>query len=178
MFTLKTVETKLNDVFKGLPSVSENGKESLVKAWPWIALIFGLLQLLAAWGLWSLIRSAQKLVDLANTLSAYYTTAKPTGLSTMNKMAIYLGIIMLVVDGIILLMAYPHLKTRSRKGWDLLFIGALLNVIYSVVELFINGRGFASFIFSLLGSAVGFYLLFQVRDKYKDSSTRNPKIAS
>ncbi|MBI3624174.1 hypothetical protein HY218_00925 [Candidatus Saccharibacteria bacterium] len=148
----------------------ENAKETLVKAWPWIALVFGVLQLLAAWGLWQLTRFVESLNNLV-----LYTAAKP--ITGFDKTLIYLGVLVLVVDGIILLLAYPHLKLRNHKGWELLFLGALLNVVYGVVELFINGRGIGSFVFSLIGSAVGFYLLFQVRDKYNGIAPRVPKSA-
>lgn len=161
MTSLKSIETKLNDVFKGLPPLPNNGKESLVKAWPWIALIFGVLQLLAAYSLWRLASFVERL----NSWVTYYTATSP--LSATDKAIIYLGVVVLLVDAVILLMAYPHLKTRNRRGWDLLFLGALINVVYGVVQIFINDRGIGSFIFSLLGSAIGFYLLFQVRDKYK-----------
>jgi hypothetical protein len=63
-------------------------------------------------------------------------------------------------------MAYPALVKRERRGWDLLFLGSLLNVLYSVVTIFINGRGMGSFLSGLIGSALAFYLLFQVREKY------------
>lgn len=161
MTSLKSIETKLQDVFKGLPPLPNNAKESLVKAWPWIALVFGILQLLAAYSLWRLTSFVERL----NTLVTYYTAASP--LSATDKMVIYLGVIVLLVDAVILLMAYPHLKTRNRRGWDLLFLGALINVAYGVVQIFISGRGVGSFVFSLIGSTVGFYLLFQVQDKYK-----------
>ncbi len=166
MVTVKTIETKLDNLFKGLPNLSDKSKEALAKAWPWIALVFGILQLFAAYGL-------SRLTSVVSTYATIYAVAQP--LSSLDKLIIYLGVLVLIVDGVILLMAYPHLKTRSRRGWDLLFLGSLVNVAYSVVELFISDRGFGSFIFSLIGSAVGFYLLFQVRDKYKVAGTRNPK---
>lgn len=164
MGTVKSLETKLEGVFKGLPPLSASAKESLAKAWPWLALIFGVLQLAAAWALWGLIRASDVLIDYANEFSYY--TGQRLGYSSMDKTMVYLGVIVLVVDAVILLMAYPALAKRQRKGWDLLFLGALLNVVYSVLTIFIDGRGMGSFIFSLLGSAVGFYLLFQVREKF------------
>jgi hypothetical protein len=161
MSSLKSIEAKLSEVFKALPPLPYNAKESLVKAWPWIALIFGALQLLAAYSLWRLANVVERL----DTLVTYYTAASP--LSSGDKMVIYVASIVLLIDGVILLMAYPHLKTKHRRGWDLLFLASLVNVVYAVVQIFITARGIGSFILSLIGSAIGFYLLFQVRDKYK-----------
>ncbi len=162
---MQVLESQLEGLFKGTPKLPEKSKESLVNAWPWIALVFGVLQLLVAWGLYGALRVATPLLDYATEISRAY--GYNYGLSSTDKMIIYLGLIMLVVDAVILLMAYPKLKTRSKGGWDLLYLGSLVNVAYAVLALFEHGQGVGSFIFSLLGSAVGFYLLFQVKDKYK-----------
>ena len=159
---IKKIEEKLAALFKGLPDLKDGSREALVGAWPWIALVFGILQLFAAWALWGLVRAAESILG---EYSRYYVNY-PEALSGAEKFVIYLGIVVLLVDAVILLMAYPELKKRARRGWELLFLGALLNVAYSFVSLFIHERGFGSFLFSLLGSAVGFYLLFQVRGKY------------
>lgn len=163
MELVKKAETVIAGFFKNAPKLPANSKESLVKAWPWIALVFGVLQLWAAWVLWDLLRA----VDKVSTYFGVYMS-DVYGYSSKDKFFIYLSLAVLVVDAVILLMAYPKLVKREKKGWDLIFLGALVNVVYSVLNLFISGRGFADFLFALFGSAVGFYLLFQVKDKYKN----------
>lgn len=165
MSVVKQLETTIEGLFKSAPPMPENAKKSLVNAWPWIALVFGVLQLLVALGLWGIVSAAERAVNVANTYSMIYA-GQTVSLSALDKTAIYLGLIVLVVDAVILLRAYPELKKRTRRGWDLLFLGSLLNLLYAVVSLFINQRGVGSFVFSLLGSAVGFYLLFQVKSHY------------
>lgn len=166
MGILRQAEDKIGNIFKDAPALSPSSKETLVKVWPWLALIFGILQLSAAWGLWRLARWTSVFSDYANEFSRIYT-GRTVGLEASDKFLIYLGIIILLVDAVILLMAFPELKKRARRGWELLFLGSLINVAYSVLTIFIHGRGFGTFIFSLIGSVIGFYLLFQVRDKYK-----------
>lgn len=162
MELVKKAETALAGIYKGAPKLSNNTKETLVSVWPWLALVFGVLQLWAAWALWDLTRAVDRVTTYLGTyLGGVY------GYSGKDKFFIYLGLIMLVVDAIILLIAFPKLQKRQKSGWDLVFLGALLNVVYSLVNLFITGRGFSDFIFSLIGSAIGFYLLFQVKEKYK-----------
>ena len=165
MELVKNAEKALEGVYKGAPKLSASTKESLAKIWPWLALIFGVIQLFAAWGLWHLTR-------VVNSVATYYgiVTHTSLGYSGKDKLFIYIGIIVLLVDAVILLMAYPKLVKRAKAGWDLLFLGSLLNVVYSVVNLLISGRGFGDFLFSLLGSAIGFYLLFQVKEKYTKSA--------
>lgn len=165
MGSIDQAEKTIGGLFKGAPAMPEKGKETLVKVWPWIALVVGILQLLAAWGVWELTHVANVLNNFANSLNVYGANVN-TGLSAGDKLAIYLGVIVLVVDAVLLLLAFPKLKIRVKQGWDLLFAGALLNVLYAVVAIFINGRGFGSFLFSLIGSVIGFYLLFQVKGKY------------
>lgn len=165
MALVKDLETNLAKIFKDLPHLPESSREGLAKVWPWLALIGGILQLLVAWGLWGLTRVVDYYSDLANSLSVYYT-GRAAGLSSGDKMVIYLGILLLVVDAVILLMAFPKLQKRERGGWDLLFLGALLNLVYAVVTIFIDARGVSSFIGSLVGSALGFYLLFEVQSKF------------
>ena len=166
MKSLKVAEDKLSDVFKGLPPLPDSTKEGLAKVWPWLALVGGIVQLLAAWALWNLANWASRVTDIANSLSVYYGGYQ-AGPSSFDKTVIYAGILLLVVDAVILLMAFPKLQKRLRSGWDLLFLGTLINLLFGVVQIFTYQRGVGSFIGSLIGSALAFYLLFQVREKFK-----------
>jgi hypothetical protein len=81
-----------------------------------------------------------------------------------DKIAIYLGLITLVSEGTVLLLAFSPLKAKMRKGWDLVFLAALINLAYAVISIFISERGIGSSFGSLIVSAIGFYLLFQIKD--------------
>lgn len=93
-----------------------------------------------------------------------------TGPTSFDKTIIYIGVIMLAIDAVILLLAFPKLQKRQKSGWDLLFLGALINLAYGVVQMFTYQRGVGSFIGSLIGSAIAFYLLFQVREKFNGTN--------
>lgn len=164
MSSIKKIEDKMAASFKDLPHLPESSRKGLADIWPWLALIGGILQLVVAFGLWQLTRVVGAYTDLANSLAAY--TGQTVGLTSTDKMVIYLGIVILLADAVILLMAFPKLQQRLRAGWDLLFLAALVNLAYAVVTIFIDGRGLGSFIMSLVGSAIGFYLLFEVREKF------------
>ncbi len=69
MSSLKTVETKLEGMFKGAPALPADAKDWLVRAWPWLALIFGVLQLAAAWGLYRLTTYTNELTIYVNQVS-------------------------------------------------------------------------------------------------------------
>ena len=63
-------------------------------------------------------------------------------------------------------LAKTGLKARKKAGWNYLYWGALVNVAYALVSLFtLNGA--SGFVGALLSSAIGLWLLFQVRSEYK-----------
>ncbi len=170
MGAVKSAEESLAKIFKDMPPLPDSSREGLAKVWPWLALIGGVLQLLAALALWRLASWADQVTDLANQLSTYYV-GYGAGPSSLEKTVIYIGVAVLLVEAVLLLMAFPKLQKRERAGWDLLFLAGLLNVVYGVLQIFTFNRGFGSFIFSLIGSGVMFYLLFQVREKFAVKST-------
>jgi uncharacterized membrane protein YvlD (DUF360 family) len=164
MKELKKLEVSLGKVFAGFPNISNQARESVAKALPIIALVFGIFQLAAAYWVFKLANVVNQVDNLLRSYSVL--NGSNVGLSGSDKTLIYLGALVLLVDAVILLMAYKPLSERKRKGWELLFLGSLLNVAYSVVSLFITGRGFGSFLAGLIGSGLGFWILFQVNGKY------------
>ncbi len=155
-------EKALEGPFASLPPLPKDARKGLAGIWPWLALIAGILQLVAAWGLYTWARDIDKWVEWANSWSA--SVGGPTTNSGLT-LWVWIAIIVLVVDAVILLVAFPKLQKKQKAGWDLLFLAALINLVYGIVSLFIDGRGGISGLFwALLGSAIGFYLLFQVRE--------------
>lgn len=164
MKEIQKIEKSLAKVFAGFPDISNKSKESVAKVLPIIALVFGIFQLAAAYWVFKLASVVNQFDSFVRSYSAL--TGDSVGLSGSDKTLIYLGAVVLLVDAVILLMAYGPLSARKRKGWELLFLASLLNVAYSVVSLFITGRGFGSFLAGLIGSGFGFWLLFQVSGKF------------
>lgn len=164
MKELQKVEDGVGKALKGLPDISDSARESVAKVLPVLAIIGGVFQLAAAYWVFKLAHVAEQVDNFVKSYSVL--TGGVYGLSSTDKFLIYVGAGVLLVEAVIMLMAYSGLSERKKKGWDLLFLGALINVAYSVVSLFITGRGFGSFLFGLVGSAFGLWLLFQVKSKY------------
>ena len=159
------IEAKLAGLYKGAPKLSDSSKETLVKIWPWLALIGGVLQLLAAWWLYSWAKAANDVTDGIGDF--YRSIGVDNPIVDRWTVWLWIGLVVLLIEGVLLLIAYPKLKRRERAGWDLLFLVGLFNVAYAVVSMFVEGRGgFGSLIWNLIVSAVVFWLLFAVRDKY------------
>jgi hypothetical protein len=164
---MKELENQLDKLFgkKGPVQLPENAKKTLVEWLPWINVVFGVLQLWAAWALWQLGHALNNFVNYTNTLSQVYGTGQ-----VVNQLDTFywVSLIVLVLDAVLILAAFPGLKARSKaKGWNLLFYATLVNLAYGVVRLFTSiGSGPGSLVGSVIGAAIAFFFLFQVRDYY------------
>lgn len=166
------LETKLNDIFvKNAPKLPDGGKKALVEWAPIISLVVGVLTLLSAWSLWHWAR-------LASNASTYYIgqicSVYHCGTPPVSRFSVWLwlGVVSLAAEGLLYVFAYSGLKEYKKQGWDYLYYGALLNVAYAVVSLFASYDIVGHFVGALIGSAIGFYLLFQIRESYLGSKKK------
>lgn len=169
MTQLDKLETSLDEALnkKAPVKLPPDSRKSLAGAMWWLALIGGVLQLYMAWRLWD----AWYYVDeLADYVSSY---AAALGMNTRTEdlgLSFYLALITLAVSGALLLLAAPGLKAMKKAGWNLLFYSLLVNLVYGVVAMFAVYGGLGNLIGAAIGSLIGAYLLFQVRDHFMKSS--------
>ena len=163
---INKIENKLVEVNKSLPSLPKEAKDWLAKYWPFFALVGGALEVIAAIFLYRVLNVVHS--DFYNlvrdTAKAYGTDV---GYSSFDKFMVYFGVTFLLVNGVLLVLAYTKLAKKQAQGWNLMFLASLVSIVYSVLNLGIPERGFGGFIGSLVGTAIGIYLLFQMRDVYK-----------
>ena len=162
---LNKLETMLAGVYSATPKLSGNAKKTIVNFWPWVAVIFGVLQLWGTYTLWNWGRDVNKVVDVFN---AYLGANAP-----INQLNVFywISLVVLAATGVLLLMAYPGLKARAKSGWNLLFYSALLNGVYGVFSAFHDYGGVGSLVIQLIVSAVVLYFLFQIRDQYSGAKS-------
>jgi hypothetical protein len=145
MVDTSKLEAQLEPIFaKQLPGLPENVKEIIVKFAPYLAIIgviFSLPAILAVLGLGA----------VAVPFAALGGVSAFTGLS--------LSIIFLVISTIIMIMAIPGLFARSIKAWRLMFYSTLVSAVSSLVAMNLGGL--------IIGTAISFYFLFQVKSYYK-----------
>jgi hypothetical protein len=165
MGLLKQAEDSLAGLFKGAPKLSDSTKETVVNIWPWLALVGGIVQILAAINLWRWARVANDVADFYRAIGVDSYSA------SRWSIWVWVALAMLVVEGVLLLIAFPKLKNRAKSGWDILLLVGLLNIVYAIVGLFMDsfgfGGGFGGLLMNVIASAIAFWLLFAVRDKYK-----------
>jgi hypothetical protein len=172
------LETKLNDIFgKSAPQLPANGKKMLVEWAPWVALIVGVLSLWAAYALWGWAHIATGLANYVNSLCTMYggPNCNTTSVDSMTFW-VWLGLAVLIVEGILYLLAFPGLRDHKKSGWNFLYWGALINLVYALISLFTN-YGLGNFVGSLIGSAIGLWLLFQIRSSYSGERAANTHTA-
>ena len=136
-------ENELEPIFLGkFPPFPEEVKEFLVKYGPYVMLvgaIFTLFGLLTAFGIG--------------------TAALGVGMIAYGSgFNMYVGLLVATVIMVMYLMAFSPLRARKRAGWNLLYYALILSLISNLLQL-------ALFAF-IVGGVIGFWVLFQIREKY------------
>lgn len=143
------LEKFLEDLFtkKITYQLPPKAKETIVKIAPWVTLIVIVLSLPAVFAIFGL---GSFMAGLGGFSSRYY-----------------LGLIILIIQVILMIMAFAPLQKRELKGWNYIYYSDLISIVYALFSSYTLG----SFVWSLLGSAIGLYILFQVKSHYKASSS-------
>jgi len=167
---MNQIEDKLNEFFTKTVSVKlpQSGKEVLVKALPWLALVGGILALLGAWQLIQVATITNNWANVANELNAAYGYASSSVHQNLTAL-LWLAIVVIAVEGVMMLAAFSPLRGHKKLGWNLIYWVSLVNLVYTVVYAFVD-FSFFSLLFSILASVIGLYLLFQVRSYYLGGS--------
>lgn len=164
MGPLDQLETALVGVNKGLPELPKNAKKTIVQYLPWLTLIIGVFTLWSAYNLYNWAHIANRFADWANSFSQ--ALGGPATSVTRFTAMIWVSIAVLALEGAIYLLAFMGLRDNKKSGWNLLFLGAIINVAYGVIVVFTDYGSISNLFFSLIGSAIGFYFLFQIREYY------------
>ena len=133
----------LEDAYKNAPNLPANIREVLVKIVPWLALIFGILGVLAGLGALGL---------------------SPVGMlgGVENGAVLLLSGVFTIVSSVLMLMAYPKVNKRLYAGWKLLFWAEVVSFVGSLLTFTLG-----SIVSALIGVVIGLYLLFQIKSYYK-----------
>jgi len=138
----------LQDVYAKAPALPKNATDVLVSIAPWLALVFGVLAILAGVGGLGLFTAFSPL--------AYMYAG--VGYTAFLLVASVIGI----AEGALMVLAFMPLKKRAIRGWNLLVWGEGLAIISSIVSLRVG-----DVIWAIVGAAIAFYVLFQVKSYYK-----------
>ena len=145
---LNQLTKTLDGYYVKFPALPKGAKDFIVSISSWLALIFGVLAVMAG-------------VSAFGTLSFLTPFAAVAGVSGYAFTAI-ISTAILLVQGVIELMAFSPLKARKVKGWNLMLYSLVLSVISTVIALNVY-----SLLNSLVGALIGYYFLYQVKSYYK-----------
>lgn len=144
----KQLTKMLDENYAKLPVLPKNVDDFIVSVAPWLALIFGVLSVLAGISAFGFLAVLSPFATVAG--AGQYAV---TGL---------LAAVVLLVQGVIMLLAFPALRKKEVKGWNLLFWSLVLSVVSSVLTLRVFGV-----VESLVGALISYYFLYQVKSYYK-----------
>lgn len=134
----------VGDWYAKLPNLPANIREVIVKITPWIALIFGILGLLAGIAGLGVLTFLAPLVALGGGFQS-----AGTGI---------IASVLLIASAGLLLAAFPGTNKRKSQGWDFLFWSEVVSLVSSVLAISLTG---------VLGNLIGLYILYQIRTYYK-----------
>ena len=158
MESLKNLETMVASWYKSAPRLPKNGQKWLAEnAW-WLTLV-GVI--LGTMGIISVLMATL----VAGTILVGVGGAVGAAVGGIAFVAVLLSLAFAIVDMIIAAMAISPLKAMQKKGWSLLFLVALVNVL-SLLVTFLFQLNLFGLLWGLLFAAVGGYFLFEVRDYF------------
>ena len=161
MAALDSIERSLEGIFvKSAPKLPAKGKEMLAEWVPWINLILGIFTLASLYWLWDWSRT----VNYANEIIRAFGGGDVV--SDRLTAGVWLGLVVLAIEAVLYIVAFSPLRARKKAGWNLLFYALIVNLIYGIVVMFTSYGGVGSFIGYLVGTIIGLYFLFQIREKY------------
>lgn len=141
---LKEWEEKLNVYFgERAPKLPESVAKFIVKATPYlmiIGLIFSLPAILLSLGLGAFLTP----LSFLNMRYAFHFS-----FWTVFSLAVL----------VLRVMAIPGLFKRSKSAWNLMFYASLITALSSLLSLSLGSL--------IIGSAISWYFLFQIRKYYK-----------
>lgn len=139
---------QVGDVFKSLPHLPASIVEILVKLAPWLALLGGVLGLLAG-----------PLIGVLGSLGSIMS------LSPYLMFVTIVSTVVLVANSVLLLMAFSPLRQGAMRGWVFLFWAQMLSAVDIILSLLQGQTG--SLVGGVIGLAIGLYILFEIRGSYK-----------
>ncbi len=143
----ESLETWLASIFKDAPHIPDGGRKVIADILPWLAVIFGVLGIIALFsaGVVSLVLSP--LIVLSGGAYGIY---------------LFISIVLGLASSVLSFLSFNPLREMKKKGWDLTFYSLIISAISTVVSLVFMMGGLGG----ILGAVIGAYLIFEIRGMY------------
>ncbi|MBI2420940.1 MAG: hypothetical protein HYV38_02560 [Candidatus Levybacteria bacterium] len=146
MNKLDQIVKPLENLYAKAPALPVGAREFIVSVTPWLSLIFGVLTVLASLSAFGISAISSPLLALGGTSPVMLMLIAVFGL----------------VEGVLMVVAFPSLRKKLLKGWNLIFLVELISIVDSIFSF-----NPAAFIVDLIVAAIVFYFLFQIKPYYK-----------
>lgn len=168
MESIRKLEATVAEWYKNAPHLpKEVQKWIATNAW-WIVLVGVVAGVFAT-------LTVLSVTFFAGAILAGVGGAVGAAIGGLAIVAVLIGLFLSVVQLVLAAMAIQPLKALKKKGWDLLFIITLLDVVSLAVLLLLTFDIFGT-IWGLLWVAVGAFFLFEIREYYAQGARSDKKV--
>lgn len=153
---------------KPIPHLPTNWRKWLSQNVWWITLVGVILSVLGLLALLATLFAAMSLFGAASVYYGYYAPAAFTG---MQFLASFVSMAFLAVTVVLMAMAVKPLRLMKAKGWDLMFIVFLIEIVSSVINVVLNFNAvtlISGLIGAVISAAISAYFLFELKPYFKD----------
>jgi hypothetical protein len=148
-------------VVKAPYQLPKNAKDWIVKYWPWIILVLGILLAL------TVVPGLMAAIAFTGYTATYGGLYGAAMMGSVIGPMFYLALAVLAVQLVVMFISVPMLLKRQRKGWQLVFYSSIISLVYTVFNSFSYGvLNFGGLIMGLISAAIGLYFIFQIRGYY------------
>lgn len=155
METVKSIEKQLVDVNKGLPKLP-TGFTKWLANYGWLLVLIGVV--LSVMSLIALVPLLLIAFGIIGIFGAQYGYVGYDVASQLGWLSTSISVISLLVVLYLEVIAISPLKAKKYRGWELIFIANLISLGLSIIGSIIALQ-FASIVWALFLSAIGFYVL-------------------
>ena len=158
MESVSKLEAMVAKWYEGVPHLPVNGRKWLSENVWWLVLVGTILTVLGIFGLFSLLFfSGAVLIGAGGAVGAT--------IGGILWIAALVSVVFLLIQLVIMAMAISPLKNMQKRGWTLLFVVMLLNIVADAVGFLFKLNVF-DLVWSLLMAAVSAYFLFEIRGSF------------
>lgn len=159
MELVHSLEKTLSEWYAKAPHLPVGARTWLAGNVWWLAIVGVVLSIFAALSIIGIVFAAFGLSAMVAT--SVYSPYVATAFGAV-WLAALVGLAALAITTVLLVMAINPLKSKTKKGWTLLFIIALVSLALQVVGDLVSFN-LGGIIVSVLWAAVGAYFLFEIR---------------